>query len=145
MPYTENIIILLKIYRNRIYGFKKIPLSGYFWFFTGGERRDPFLFEKTPCDEKPNRWLFPRFISFIGITTVSNLPPRVSAWKTKHPFRGVFLFFLAERGRFELPVGCPTHPFQGCALGHYATSPYFTLSFWIYFSSATEDCVWASL
>ena len=30
---------------------------------------------------------------------------------------------LAERGRFELPVSCPTHPFQGCALGHYATSP----------------------
>ena len=30
---------------------------------------------------------------------------------------------MAERGRFELPVGYPTHPFQGCALGHYATSP----------------------
>ena len=31
---------------------------------------------------------------------------------------------LAERGRFELPVPLSgTHPFQGCALGHYATSP----------------------
>ena len=30
---------------------------------------------------------------------------------------------MAERGRFELPVSCDTHPFQGCALGHYATSP----------------------
>ncbi len=30
---------------------------------------------------------------------------------------------MAERGRFELPVSFDTHPFQGCALGHYATSP----------------------
>ncbi len=30
---------------------------------------------------------------------------------------------MAERGRFELPIPCGMHPFQGCALGHYATSP----------------------
>ncbi len=30
---------------------------------------------------------------------------------------------MAERGRFELPISCDMHPFQGCALGHYATSP----------------------
>ena len=30
---------------------------------------------------------------------------------------------MAERGRFELPVSYDTHPFQGFALGHYATSP----------------------
>ncbi len=31
---------------------------------------------------------------------------------------------LAERGRFELPVGYePTHAFQACALNHSAISP----------------------
>ena len=39
-------------------------------------------------------------------------------------YRALIVFKMAERGRFELPVGYPTHPFQGCALGHYATSPY---------------------
>ena len=39
------------------------------------------------------------------------------------PWEVLLFYLLAERGRFELPVSCPTHPFQGCALGHYATSP----------------------
>src|SRR3989338_11256106 len=33
--------------------------------------------------------------------------------------------FLAEGERFELSIPCGIHAFQACALGHYATLPYF--------------------
>ena len=50
-----------------------------------------------------------------------------SAAKQKARLRGL-LYFLAEKGGFEPPVGYePTHAFQACDLNHSSISPEFVL------------------
>src|SRR5436309_15452927 len=59
-----------------------------------------------------------RFGPLSSAQTSSGVVSGNSAILTELPTR------LAERGRFELPVGYkPTHAFQACALNHSAISP----------------------
>ena len=120
---------------------KKIPCRGFFWFSNGGEREIRSPSKKrlvTKCAIQGT--FFPTRSSSVSLRfRISHLNLRK---KTKTPILGCFLVFkLAERGRFELPVGCPTHPFQGCALGHYATSPYFTIILNIFFECYRGLCL----
>lgn len=59
-----------------------------------------------------------------GVYTKINSMQEIILLSLQEPIREYFTSQMAERGGFEPPIPYGIHPFQGCALSHYATSPY---------------------